>query len=287
MSGQPGQQQSSNLLKQGGNSNMGVNGGMMPPGPSGPSGRWTPNDLTAFGKAQQQQKVNALQQGGFDALFKGAQPVQGMGSMEDLLYSGNQFFNPFGSATSYSADQVRKMQETMPMSVGETSRVLYKGNVYDNPMGGQMAAWNAMTPQQRNQMVQQIQGAGANTWREQDYMSGGGTAVPGFDQLGMNTGAAQTVGGAPVAAPTTTEQPAPSIPGIGPSGGAIQGMNTPGAIGGKGGMPGGGYGTPRYTPQYSQGQGYMWNPAIGQDGSANFGQAPGGWGNRYANVWRF
>jgi hypothetical protein len=149
----------------------------------------TLNEFNQIAQQRRQQRQGLLQQGGFDALFANAKPVGG--SLDEALAAGNQAFNPFGTATNYSPDQVRAMSQSMPMSIGETGRVAYKGQIYNNPMGGQMQMWNAMSPQQRNQMVSGIQGAGAGTWREQDFMAGGGTQAPAFDQLG---GAAPTSG---------------------------------------------------------------------------------------------
>lgn len=170
---------------------------------------WTLNQFNDWAKQQSNAPKQALATGGWDAVFANAKPTTGL-DMESALYSGNQFFNPFGTATPYSADQVRTMQGSMPMSMGEGGRqVLYKGKFYENPFGGNMAMWNAMSPEQRTQMVSGIQGAGAGTWREQDYMSGGGTPVPGFDQLGANTGSATTVPGYGINPPGGVNQPVP------------------------------------------------------------------------------
>lgn len=265
MSGQPGQQGSGNLLKEGGNSNMGLSAGMAPQRAAGQ--RWTPNDLTAYGKAQQAQRIGNLQSnlasGGWDKVFAGQ---QGQAATPEML--GNQFFNAMGTAANYSPEQVQAMSQSMPMQMGDTSKMLYRGQIYDNPAGGGMALLNALNPSQLQGVAQTTANAGAGTWREQDVLNNTNT-IPTFQP------AAETPAGANTATPAAS-----------PAGGAgamLGGMspNAGASLGGKGGGGGG-------VQQFGGSGGYDWNPTMNQQtGATSYGQMPGGRGNRYASYWRY
>lgn len=117
-------------------------------------------------KQRTQQATQALQQGGYGAVFNQSNldPSQ---NLQGLLANGNQFSGVNQTAGPYTADQVTAMQMNQPMRMGDTSTYAYQNNIYSAPNGlTPMGLYNALSDQQRQQAAQGAVNSGSQIGRD-------------------------------------------------------------------------------------------------------------------------